>query len=74
MSSASLAQLGSLILEERAGWVVRGYDPDRDAEAVSRIDTSFTTTRLYAMLLDDDGVTAPCARIDRKVLADGDLA
>jgi ribosomal protein S18 acetylase RimI-like enzyme len=42
--------------DAESGWGVRDYDPDRDAEAVSRIDTSFTTTRLYAMHLDADGV------------------
>jgi hypothetical protein len=60
-----------------SGWIVRDYDPDRDAEAVSRIDTSFTTTRLYAMLLDDDGVRlepvpAPPGSGKRRLAVPGD--
>lgn len=46
----------------RGAWSVRAFDPERDAEAVSRLDTSYTSGQAYAVHRSGDVVAlAPTA-------------
>ena len=38
------------------GWIIREFDAARDAEAVKRLDTSYSTDQMYVVRREGDGI------------------